>query len=104
MEVKIEKHPDKSVLILSKNVMIGSDAGAIQNSVLDLIQDGSKTIVVDLSNLKYITSWGIGTLFHALTTCRNRDVEFYLSGVNQKITEILENVKLLQVFTILEEQ
>ena len=102
MDLQIKKHPDKSVIILSKNVMIGSDAGAIQNSVLDLIQDGSKTIVVDLSNLKYITSWGIGALFHALTTCRNRGVEFCLSGVNQKITEILENVKLLQVFKILE--
>jgi anti-anti-sigma factor len=103
MEVQIEKYPDRSVIILGKNVNIGSDAAVIQNSVLDAIQDGSKTVVIDLSKLAYITSWGIGTLFHALTTCRNRDVEFYLTGVNQKIHEILEKVKLLQVFTIKDE-
>ena len=77
MEVEIKKHPDKSVLILSQNVKIGSDAAVIQNAVLDSIQAGSKAIVVDLSRLKYITSWGIGTLFHALTTCRKQDVEFF---------------------------
>jgi anti-anti-sigma factor len=102
MELEIKRHLDKSVIILEKNVIIGSDAAALQNSVLDLIQEGSKTVVVDLSKLNYITSWGIGTLFHALTTCRNRDVEFYLSGVNQKIYDILEKVKLLQVFNIME--
>ena len=104
MELQIKKHPDKSVLILSQNVKIGSDAAVIQNAVLDSIQGGSKAIVVDLSGLRYITSWGIGTLFHALTTCRNQDVAFYLTGVNPKIHKILEHVKLLQVFNILEEQ
>ena len=102
MEVAIKKHPDKTVLTLSQNVMIGSDATVIQNAVLDSIDDGSKVIVVDLSKLKYITSWGIGTLFHALTTCRKQEVDFCLTGVNPKVHEILEQVKLHQVFTILE--
>ena len=47
MEVQIKKYPEKSVLIPSKNVTIGSDAAIIQNSVLDSIQGGSKAIVID---------------------------------------------------------
>jgi anti-sigma B factor antagonist len=102
MEIQVERQRDKSVIMLDKNIIIGSDAAKIQDAVLDSIQSGSKTIVFDLSKLDYITSWGIGSLIHALTICTNRNTQFYLTGVNNKVNEILKKVKLDKIFTIKE--
>ncbi|UCF64452.1 MAG: STAS domain-containing protein [bacterium] len=100
MEIHVEQQQDKSVITLDQNIIVGSDAAKIQNTVLDSIKNGSKTIVFNLSKLDYITSWGIGALIHALTTCTNRNIQFYLTGVNDKVAEILKKVKLDKIFTI----
>jgi len=100
MEIQVEQQQDKAIITLDQNIIIGSDAAKIQNAVLDSIQNGSKTIVVDLSRLDYITSWGIGSLIHALTTCTNRNTQFYLTGVNDKVAEILKKVKLDKIFNL----
>jgi anti-anti-sigma factor len=102
MEIQVEQQQDKSVITLDQNIIVGSDAAQIQNTVFDSIQNGSKTIVFNLSKLDYITSWGIGSLIHALTTCTNRNTQFYLIGVNDKVNEILKKVKLDKIFTIKE--
>ena len=102
MDIQTEQHQDKSILILDKGTILGPEASQIQNMVLDFIQNGSKVIVVDLSKMDYITSWGIGTLIHALTTCTNRNVKFYLAGVNEKILNILKKVKLDKIFNLKE--
>ncbi len=100
MNLKIEKRDDTAVLVLHQNLNVGSDAAKIQNAVLDLIQEGSKKIAIDLSNLNFITSWGIGILIYAFTTCTNRNVEFSLVGVNSKILAILKKVKVNNMFEI----
>ena len=100
MEIQVEQQQDKAIITLDQNIIIGSDAAKIQNAVLDSIQNGSKTIVVNLSRLDYITSWGIGSLIHALTTCTNRNTQFYLTGVNDKVAEILKKVKLDKIFNL----
>lgn len=100
MDIKIEQRGDKSVVILDKNLNIGSDAAKVQNTVLDLIQNGSSNIAADLSKLDYITSWGIGILIYAYTTCVNRNVEFSLLGVHDKVHSILKKVKVDKIFNI----
>lgn len=102
MDIQTEHHQNKSVIKLDRGTIQGPEASQIQNTVLDSIQNGSKVIVLDLSKMDYITSWGIGTLIHALTTCTNRNVSYYLTGVNEKILNILKKVKLDKIFTIKE--
>ena len=97
MDIQTEQHQDKSVIKLDKGIIQGPEASQIQNTVLDLIQNGSKEIVIDLSNMDYITSWGIGTLIHALTTCRNRNVNYFLTGVNEKILNIKKDSLILKI-------
>jgi anti-sigma B factor antagonist len=100
MKLKVEHFENKSKIIIEKNFCVGSDASEIQNTILDLIQNGSKNIFVDLSKLEIITSWGIGTLVYAHTTCKNKEVNFSLTGVNEKLLSTLRKVKLDTIFTI----
>ena len=100
MEVHIEKRQDKSVIVLDKNKILGTEAAVIQNTLMDLIQHGNKNISVDLSKVDYITSWGIGILIHAHTSCLNRNIDFQLTGVNADVLKILKKVKLDTIFSI----
>lgn len=100
MEVHIEKRQDKSVIVLDKNKILGTEAAEIQNTLMDLIQHGNKNISVDLSKVDYITSWGIGILIHAHTSCLNRNIDFQLTGVNADVLKILKKVKLDTIFSI----
>ncbi len=100
MEFSLEKLDGKSIITLDKNISVGLDAAKIQNTIIDLLEEGSKTIVVDLSKLNYITSWGIGILIYAFSTCSNKNVDFYLTGVNERVLTILKRIKVDKIITI----
>ena len=100
MEYHIEQHQDKAVIVFDISKILGTEAAGIQNAVLDLIEKDKKTIVVDLTKVEYITSYGIGMLIYAHTTCTKRKIEFYVVGVNEKVDEILKIVHLDKIFDI----
>jgi anti-sigma B factor antagonist len=102
MYIHTEEHKGVSVIIPDKNKLLGIEAAEIQNTLLDLIEKGNRTIAVDLSGVDYLTSWGIGILIHASVTCTNRDISFFLFGVNEKVMNILRKVKLDTVLDIRE--
>jgi len=100
MEFHIEQEQDKSVIIIDKSKIIGPEAGGIQNAVLDLIEKEARIIVLDLSKVEYISSYGIGMLIYAHTTCTKRNIEFQVVGVNEKVLEILRIVHLDKIFNL----
>ena len=100
MDFHIEQKQDKSVIIFDTTKILGTEAAGIQNAVLDLIEKENKNIVVDLSKVDYITSYGIGMLIYAHTTCTKREINFYVIGVNEKVLEILKLVHLDKIFNI----
>lgn len=98
MNLHIEKKEDRAIITLEKKHILGNEAGEIQNSIMDLIESGYKKIDIDLSKIDYVTSWGIGILIHGHTSCANRNVNFTLTGVGDKVLRILEKVKLDTIF------
>ena len=100
MDYHIEHQQDRSVIIFETSKILGTEAAGIQNAVLDLIENDIKTVVVDLSKVDYITSYGIGMFIYAHTTCTKRNIKFYVVGVNEKVLEILKIVHLDKIFDI----
>jgi len=100
MDFKVNQLENKSVIVLEKKNILGTEGADFQNTILDLIEEGSKSIGIDLSQVEYITSWGIGMLVHAHTTCMNKEIDFHLSNVSEKIMSILKKVKLDCIFSI----
>ena len=94
MEIHAEHFPEKSVIIIDKKGFIGIENEIFQGLVQESINKGSKNISVDLSGVDYISSWGIGGLVHAYTTCTNKDIRFDLKGVNDSIKKIFHQTKL----------
>ena len=101
MEFHIDEQQDKSVIIIDKSNIVGPEAGVIQNAVLDLIEKEAKTIALDLSKVDYISSYGIGMLIYAHTTCTKRNIKFQVVGVNDTVLDILKIVHLDKILKIL---
>jgi len=100
MEIRVEHIKDLSKIIIGKDKLIGSENETFQNLVQESIDKGSKNISIDLSKVEFISSWGIGLLVHAYTTCINRNVNFNLEGVNEQVMNVLNQLKLTRLFNI----
>jgi anti-anti-sigma factor len=98
MEMNIDDQKDCTVIKFNKNKILGTEGVEFQNSILNTLDKGVNSIIVDLSMVEYITSWGIGMLVHAFTTSSNRNAQFSLVGVTRRVREILSKVKLDNVF------
>lgn len=101
MEIRAEHNPDKSKITIYKNKLIGVENETFQNLVQESIDRGSNNISIDLSNVEYITSWGIGILVHAYTTCTNRNVKFNIINVKENVMNVLHQIKLDKLFDII---
>jgi anti-sigma B factor antagonist len=100
MGIRVEHYHKKSVITINSSEFIGTENKTLQNLIKDSISKGSKNILVDLSKVKRISSWGIGGLVHAYITCINRTVKFDIGGINKSVMNVLNNVKLDMVFHI----
>jgi anti-sigma B factor antagonist len=100
MEIYVKHNEDKSTIVIDKNKLIGIENETLHNLIQDSVDKGSKNISIDLSKVEYISSWGIGLLVHAYTTCHNKNINFSISGVNQQVANILNQLKLTTLFNI----
>ncbi len=81
--------------------LIGDGTGPkLVEVVSDAILDGAKTFVVDLSEVRYISSSGIGLLITMLTKMRNAGGEVYLTAPSEHVKKLLIITKLNNIFTV----
>lgn len=74
------------------------ESGALSNSIAQLLKDGRKQILLNLSGLAYLDSSGIGELVHTYMSVIKRGGEMKVVGLTDKAEEILKITKLYQVF------
>jgi len=100
MEIYAQDNPDGTLIKIDSDKLIGIESEEFQNVVQNSIEKGSKNISIDLSKVEYISSWGIGLLVHAYTSCHNKNVAFSLQGVNSQVMNVLNQLKLTTLFNI----
>ena len=85
--------------------LIGEDNGASVIEVVgNAIQDKVLSCVVDISNLRYINSSGIGVLITILTKFRNKGGEVYLMKPSESVQKLLVITKLNAIFQIIQSE
>lgn len=98
MKIKHKEAYNAVIIELHGNVMGGPEAAELNALLHKLIDEGKKNVVVDLSNVKFINSSGLGILISALTTMRNGGGELKLANVTEKIESLLMITKLITIF------
>ena len=98
MSFKISERYNCVVIEFKGNVMGGPDALTLNEKLHELIDQGKKNAVVDLSRVKFMNSSGLGMLIGALTTMRNAGGDLRIANATDKIESLLMITKLITVF------
>ncbi len=98
MKIKTSEKYNAVVITLKGNVMGGEDTKDFNELLHNLIKEGKKNIVVDLSNVKFMNSSGLGMLIAGLTTLKRENGSFKLANVTDKIQSLLIITKLATIF------
>lgn len=100
MKSKIIDHGNTKILELAGKITIGEGDVQLRKLVDDVLDGGSRRIIMDLGSIKYIDSSGIGELVSCHTTIKNRGGELRLARLNNKIYSLLQLTALVTVFSI----
>jgi anti-sigma B factor antagonist len=98
MKTKISERYNAVVIELKGNVMGGEDTKEFNDMLHKLINEGKKNIIVDLHDVKFMNSSGLGMLIGGLTTVKKAQGSFKLSRVTDKIESLLIITKLVTIF------
>lgn len=89
-----------SILALDGRIVLGEESNALRERVKALLAAGKKKIVLNMANVTYIDSAGLGTLVASHHSARTQGASLRLSNLGQKFQEILQVTKLLTVFDV----
>jgi anti-sigma B factor antagonist len=100
LKYRIEKEGTAHFLYLTGD-LIGDDIGPkLVEFVSDAVNDKVMVFVVDLSEVRYISSSGIGLLITMLTKMRNAGGDVYLTTPSEHVKKLLIITKLNNIFTV----
>ena len=93
-----------TVLDMSGRITLGEGSVQLRDAVRDLIGKGSKSILLNLGDVNYIDSSGLGELVSAFTTAKNQSGEVKLLSLTRKVKDVLQLTKLYTVFDIYDDE
>lgn len=103
MRIEVRFTDDVAIVSLSGKFLAGSDGPFLRQKVADLIDAGTKKLVIDFSEVPYIDSTGLGFLAGARVTAQNAGVAMILASLNPHVRKVLDGVRLSQFFAIAED-
>ncbi|MCG6959786.1 MAG: STAS domain-containing protein [Ignavibacteriaceae bacterium] len=98
MDIKINEQYQSVIISLDGKLMGGPFGEEMNKTLHNLLDEGKKRVVVDLSKVGFVNSSGLGILISGLTTMRNGGGDLKLAGISSKIDGLLSITKLNQIF------
>ena len=89
-----------SVVALDGRIVLGEESQALRVELKSLIAEGKKKIVLNMDNIKYIDSAGLGILVAAHVSAKTQGASLKLSNLGRKFQEVLQLTKLVTVFEV----
>ncbi|HMD41567.1 MAG TPA: STAS domain-containing protein [Candidatus Acidoferrum sp.] len=85
---------------LSGRIALGEGSALLRKTIRDLLENGETRIILNLGDVNYIDSSGIGELVSGFTAVRNREGELKLLNLTRKVKDLLQITKLFTVFDV----
>ena len=93
-----------TILDLSGRITLGEGSVQLRDAIRDLLAKGQKKILLNLADVNYIDSSGIGELVSAFTTTKNQGGELKLLNLTKKVNDLLQITKLYTVFDVKDDE
>src|SRR6201987_2291010 len=104
MKVNTREVDGVTVLDLSGRITLGEGSVQLREAIRDLISKGSKSILLNLGDVNYIDSSGLGELVGAYTTAKNQGATLKLLNLTKKVKDVLQLTTLYTVFDIYDDE
>lgn len=95
---------DTLIIRLSGDLIGEQDSTGVLASAANALQNQQKTCIIDISDLRYINSSGIGVLITILTKFRNKGGEVYLLNPSESVKKLLVITKLNAIFQVIQSE
>jgi anti-sigma B factor antagonist len=93
-----------SIVDCSGRITLGEGSVVLRDTVKGLLSKGQKKILLNLGDVNYIDSSGIGELVSAYTTVKNQGGELKLLKLTKKVHDLLQITKLYTVFDVKDDE
>jgi len=102
MQLKLQKRTVDGILAIecSGRIVFGEESALLRDEVKKAIADNVKRIVLNLGDVNYIDSGGLGTLVALHTTAHNAGSTIKLANLHKRVGDLLQVTKLLTVFDV----
>lgn len=89
-----------TVVAMDGRIVLGEESNSLREKVKGLLAAGKKKIVLNMSNVTFIDSAGLGTLVATHHSAKTQGATMKLCNLGQKFQEVLQITKLLTVFDV----
>jgi len=93
-----------TIVDLGGRIVLGDGSAALRDLVRNLISEGNKKILLNLRNVDYIDSSGLGELVSAFTSMRSGGGELKLFNLNKRVQALLQITKVYTMFDITDDE
>jgi len=100
LQISEKESSGVTVLTLSGRVTLGEESSQLRAKLKEMLGAGKTRVVLDLANVSYIDSAGLGTLVAGYTSARNQGAGMKLANLTKKFDEQLHITKLVTVFEV----
>ena len=106
MSVKLNTRQvgDVTVVDVAGRITLGEGSSALRDSLREMVGKDHKKILLNLGDVSYIDSSGIGELVSGFTTVTNSGGQLKLLGLNKRVKDLLQITKLYTVFDVHEDE
>lgn len=104
LQVKERESAGVTILEFGGRITLGAETALMRDTILNLIKQGRKAIVVDLSQVSHIDSTGIGELVSVAQTMRQQGGDLKLLNLTKKLRDMVEVVKLGTIFELFDDE
>lgn len=100
-EIETILHDDIAILTVSTKRFIGGTYDqALYEKVNELIESGIRKIIIDLKEVFWANSTGVGILFASLTATKKNGGHLILTGMHDKVEDIFQITHLIEVVDV----
>jgi len=106
MSVKLNTRQvgDVAVIDVAGRITLGEGSSALRDTLRELVGKGQKKILLNLGDVSYIDSSGIGELVSGFTTVTNQAGQLRLLNLTKRVKDLLQITKLYTVFDVYDDE
>ena len=106
MSVKLMNRQVGDVIVIDAQgrITLGEGSSTFRDSIRDLVTSGNKKLLLNLADVSYIDSSGIGEMVSSYTTVTNAGGQMKLLNLTKRVQDLLQITKLYTIFECFDDE